>query len=256
MRRNRLDQALAMGVATVAVLHTLSALSMPVPARRFASWITVLSGALIIGHAALYWLGERIRERAGVGRYVTLQATTVVLVGLSGALIPVGMVLYAALTAEVVLLAGPQWGTMPITIAAVGLFGVSAMATSNLYFAATSTLVLAVTGLLAHAIGALVQRRAQAEPVDVGGLTASASTASTASPAGRDGSGLTAREQDVLRALAKGARSSDIADQLGIAERTVKAHLASIYQKLGVESRTAAVALALQIGLVEGPRRN
>ena len=57
---------------------------------------------------------------------------------------------------------------------------------------------------------------------------------------------LTAREREVLRMLARGARTSEIAQQLDIAERTVKAHLASIYQKLGVESRTAAVAVALQ----------
>ena len=54
----------------------------------------------------------------------------------------------------------------------------------------------------------------------------------------------------MLRALVTGARSSHIATSLGIAERTVKAPLASIYQKLGVESRAAAVAAAVQRGLV------
>ena len=62
----------------------------------------------------------------------------------------------------------------------------------------------------------------------------------------RDLARLTAREREVLRALASGARTIEIAEQLDIAERTVKAHLANIYQKLGVDSRTAAVALALQ----------
>jgi NarL family two-component system response regulator YdfI len=47
-----------------------------------------------------------------------------------------------------------------------------------------------------------------------------------------------------------GARSSVIALRLGISERTVKAHLGSIYQKLGVDSRSAAVAAALQRRLV------
>jgi len=61
---------------------------------------------------------------------------------------------------------------------------------------------------------------------------------------------LTPREHDVLRALTRGARSSEIAFELGISERTVKAHLASIYLKLGVESRTAAVAVAIQRGVV------
>jgi len=54
----------------------------------------------------------------------------------------------------------------------------------------------------------------------------------------------------VLRELVSGARSSDIATKLGISERTVKSHLGSIYQKLGVESRSAAVATAVQRKLV------
>ena len=65
-----------------------------------------------------------------------------------------------------------------------------------------------------------------------------------------DDSGLTSREMEVLRSLAGGARNNQIATQLGIAERTVKAHLASIYQKLGVESRGAAVAAAQRRGLL------
>jgi len=56
----------------------------------------------------------------------------------------------------------------------------------------------------------------------------------------------------VLKAVARGERSKEIAIHLGISERTVKAHLASIYSKLGVDSRAAAIAVAAQIGLLEG----
>ncbi len=63
--------------------------------------------------------------------------------------------------------------------------------------------------------------------------------------------GLTERERDVLAAVARGERSKEIALQLGISERTVKAHLASIYNKLGVDSRAAAIAVAAQKGLLE-----
>jgi two-component system, NarL family, response regulator YdfI len=42
-----------------------------------------------------------------------------------------------------------------------------------------------------------------------------------------------------------------IAYHLGITERTVKAHLASIYNKLGVDSRSAAIAVAAQKGLIK-----
>jgi NarL family two-component system response regulator YdfI len=61
---------------------------------------------------------------------------------------------------------------------------------------------------------------------------------------------LTDRELEVLTCVARGERSKEIAAQLGISERTVKAHLASIYNKLGVDSRAAAVATAIQRGLL------
>ena len=61
---------------------------------------------------------------------------------------------------------------------------------------------------------------------------------------------LTGRELEVLRGVAQGERSKEIALRLGITERTVKAHLASIYTRLGVDSRAAAIAVAAQKGLL------
>ena len=61
---------------------------------------------------------------------------------------------------------------------------------------------------------------------------------------------LTDREREVLAAVARGERSKEIAFHLGITERTVKAHLDSIYNKLGVDSRAAAVSAALQRRLI------
>jgi NarL family two-component system response regulator YdfI len=61
---------------------------------------------------------------------------------------------------------------------------------------------------------------------------------------------LTDREQEVLIGVARGERSKEIAARLGITERTVKAHLASIYNKFGVDSRAAAIAIASQRGLL------
>jgi NarL family two-component system response regulator YdfI len=62
--------------------------------------------------------------------------------------------------------------------------------------------------------------------------------------------GLTEREREVLAAVAQGERSKEIAVRLNITERTVKAHLASIYNKLGVDSRAGAIAVAAQRGLL------
>lgn len=69
-------------------------------------------------------------------------------------------------------------------------------------------------------------------------------------PVSQTESTLTERELEVLQAAARGERSKEIAYKLGITERTVKAHLQSIYQKFGVDSRAAAVAAAAQKGLL------
>lgn len=61
---------------------------------------------------------------------------------------------------------------------------------------------------------------------------------------------LTARELDILAAVAQGERSKEIATRFGITERTVGASLTSIYTKLGVDSRAAAVAVAMKQGLL------
>jgi NarL family two-component system response regulator YdfI len=70
----------------------------------------------------------------------------------------------------------------------------------------------------------------------------------------RDEIGLTEREIEVLMGVARGERNKEIAARLNIAERTVKAYLDSIYNKLGVDSRAAAVSLATQRGTL--PRRD
>ena len=57
---------------------------------------------------------------------------------------------------------------------------------------------------------------------------------------------LTERELQTLRAVAAGETNKGIALQLGITERTVKAHLTAVYNKLGVDSRAAAIAIAAQ----------
>jgi NarL family two-component system response regulator YdfI len=74
-------------------------------------------------------------------------------------------------------------------------------------------------------------------------------TAFPSANASAPGSGLLSeREMEVLQDAAAGRRSKEIAARLGITERTVKAHLASIYNKMGVDSRAAAIAVAAQKG--------
>ncbi len=61
---------------------------------------------------------------------------------------------------------------------------------------------------------------------------------------------LTERENEVMRGVAAGERNKEIAYRLGISERTVKAHLTHIFNKLGVDSRAGAVAIAVENGLL------
>jgi predicted ATPase/DNA-binding CsgD family transcriptional regulator len=61
--------------------------------------------------------------------------------------------------------------------------------------------------------------------------------------------GLSKREREVLHLLAQGLTNQAIANQLFIAEATVKVHVTAIFTKLGVESRSAATAVAIRGGL-------
>jgi DNA-binding NarL/FixJ family response regulator len=63
--------------------------------------------------------------------------------------------------------------------------------------------------------------------------------------------GITARELDVLRCVAKGSSNKIIASMLNISEQTVKHHVTSILSKLDASDRTHAVIIALQRGLLE-----
>jgi DNA-binding CsgD family transcriptional regulator/CheY-like chemotaxis protein len=58
--------------------------------------------------------------------------------------------------------------------------------------------------------------------------------------------GLTLRESEVLYWVAKGKTNRDIGDILGSSPATVKKHLERVYEKLGVETRTAAASMAMQ----------
>ncbi|MGX8904008.1 response regulator [Streptomyces netropsis] len=66
---------------------------------------------------------------------------------------------------------------------------------------------------------------------------------------------LTARERDVLNAVADGLSNADIGKRLAIAEATVKTHLLRVFAKLDVSDRTHAVVTALERGLLSRPER-
>ncbi|MEA2633986.1 MAG: hypothetical protein QOH92_753 [Chloroflexota bacterium] len=62
---------------------------------------------------------------------------------------------------------------------------------------------------------------------------------------------LTERELEVLRALSTGARTTEIARDLGITTKTLRNHISNTYHKLGIYDRAQAVILAVREGLVD-----
>jgi DNA-binding NarL/FixJ family response regulator len=62
---------------------------------------------------------------------------------------------------------------------------------------------------------------------------------------------LTQREEEVLQCIANGLSSSELAAHLFISQKTVKNHLASIYEKLDARDRTQAVLTAVKMGIIK-----
>ncbi len=62
---------------------------------------------------------------------------------------------------------------------------------------------------------------------------------------------LTKREEEVLQLIADGCATNEVADSLFISAKTVKNHLASIYQKLDARDRTQAILQAMRMGIVQ-----
>ena len=62
---------------------------------------------------------------------------------------------------------------------------------------------------------------------------------------------ITAREEEVLQLVADGCSTPEVADKLYISQKTVKNHLASIYEKLNARDRTQAVLIAVKMGIIK-----
>ena len=69
-------------------------------------------------------------------------------------------------------------------------------------------------------------------------------------PRAEDERVVTKREEEVLQLIADGCSTPEVAEQLYISQKTVKNHLASIYQKLDARDRTQAVLQAVRMGIV------
>jgi DNA-binding NarL/FixJ family response regulator len=97
---------------------------------------------------------------------------------------------------------------------------------------------------IARAIRSVAAGGSYLEPRVASTLLAEVNAPRQASPT------LSEREREVLRLVADGLPTKQIANSLSISERTVKFHVNSIFHKLGADNRAQAVALAAQRGLL------
>jgi DNA-binding NarL/FixJ family response regulator len=66
---------------------------------------------------------------------------------------------------------------------------------------------------------------------------------------------LTEREREVVRHVALGLRNAEVAQRLGVSEVTIKTHLSSVFQKLGLRDRVELTLYAIRAGLADAERR-
>ncbi len=117
--------------------------------------------------------------------------------------------------------------------------------------------LFALEGVLSSAAGEIVHRALRREEHLVrglGGLRVLLSGESGVHPPSEQPTyvePLSGREFEVASLLASGLRNDEIAARLFVSRNTVKTHLAHIYSKLGVRSRTEAVARCLELGLFD-----
>lgn len=121
-----------------------------------------------------------------------------------------------------------------------------------LFDTSASALRQAVRDVLAG--GCVVDPRLTDRLIDSAGLaagTAARDKIAAVPPTGTLRRNLSARERDVLRELSAGLRNKEIAARLGISPGTVKTHVASIFEKLQVNDRTAAAVTAIRLHLFD-----
>ena len=109
---------------------------------------------------------------------------------------------------------------------------------------------------LIRAVRAVAAGDSWLDPAVTGRVLSSYRRSTPAGPPAADSAyeALTARELEVLLAMAAGRSNSEIADDLFISELTVKSHIGRIFTKLGLRDRPAAIVYAYDHGLVRPGR--
>ena len=133
-------------VVAVALLQSVSALSMPMAARRLDPLTIAASLSILLVHAALYWFAERVRAAVGLRVYAAAQAALLLAFAVVAKPGPLLLGLLMLLTVEMLMAGGARWGVVPITAAAVAVFVFAELLTGGLYQAASAGVALNTHG--------------------------------------------------------------------------------------------------------------
>ncbi|MBI3734541.1 MAG: response regulator transcription factor [Chloroflexi bacterium] len=189
--------------------------------------------ALLSGEPSFYWVGEVVGEEDLLARARDLRVDVLVLdldlLDDGGDDLP-ARVRQAAPETHVVGLADSWHDTRIVSALRGGAHG---------FIARRSTVAEIAEALRAAQSGALMLHPAAADLL-VGQLPSPESAIAS----------LSAREQEVLRLLARGLANKAIAKELVVSEHTVKFHIRSILDKLNAANRTDAVRIGLERGLI------
>lgn len=104
---------------------------------------------------------------------------------------------------------------------------------------------------LIAAVHAVAAGESRLDPAVTGSVIAHFRRHAPSGSARRPVEGLTSREQEVLRLMARGRSNAEIAEDLVVSTGTVKTHVANVLAKLGVRDRVHAVIAAYEAGVVE-----
>ena len=196
------------------------------------------SSVLCLLHGGLYALGGRLRHFQQEKFYLSAHLALLVAFGLVAPPLAVATFVYLVFVTQATRHL-TTWSPARLVMVATLLFGAITVWTDNLVRGIAVALMLAVAG--AFTVARRRARRAAA---------ARAEAEDDDEPVAAPGSALTDKELQLLRLAATGATARRIAAKLNTSEHSVETHLLTVYGKLGVEGRAAAVAVATQLGLL------
>lgn len=196
------------------------------------------SSLLCLLHGGLYALGGRLRHFRQEKFYLSAHLVLLTVFGLVAPPLMVATFVYLVFVTQATRHV-TTWSPARLVMVSALLFGAITVWTDNLVRGIAVALMLAGAGAFTEA-----RRRARRA------AAASAGTDDDDETAAVPGTALSDKELQLLRLAAAGATARSIAARLHTSEHSVESHLDTVYRKLGVEGRAAAVAVATQLGLL------